>query len=371
MGSYTYKPRKLPLDLENWKIPPAKPSIEEPPTLELKPMPPHLRYEFLGPSSTLSIILSSCLTNMQLESTLEVLKRRKRAICWTLEDIRGISPAFCMHKIILEEGAKTSIEHQRRLNKAMQEVVKKEIIKWLDVGAVYPISDSSWTSPVQCVPKKGGMVVIGWPDVLFIAFLMDTPAIIKSLFLLRTKRRPLSLVPMNSFEDCSNNLDRVLVRCKEPNLVLNWEKCRFMVEEGIVLGHKISKHGTEVDKDKIEDAKFHVNEDFMKAFELVKFKLTTTPIITALDWSLPFELKCDASNFAVGAVLGKRINKIFHSINYARKTMNDAQVNYTLTKKEFLAIVFAMEKFWQYLMGTKVIVHTDHVALRYDEQERF
>ncbi|XP_070010928.1 uncharacterized protein [Nicotiana sylvestris] len=126
------------------------------------------------------------------------------------------------------------------------------------------------------------------------------------------------------------------VRCEETSLVLNWEKCHFMVEEGIVLGHKISKHGIKIDKDKIE------------------FKLTTTPIITTPDWSLPFELMSDASDVAVGAVLGQRINKIFHPVYYASKIMNDAQVNYTVTKKELLAIVFAMEKFRPYLMGKKV-----------------
>ncbi|XP_070003543.1 uncharacterized protein [Nicotiana sylvestris] len=119
MGSYFYEPRKLSLDLENRKTPPTKPSIEEPPILELKPLPPHIRYEFLSPCSTLPVILSSCLTNMQVDATLEELQRRKRAIRWTLADTRGISPAFCMHKIIHEEDAKPSVEHQRRLNEAM------------------------------------------------------------------------------------------------------------------------------------------------------------------------------------------------------------------------------------------------------------
>ncbi|XP_070047250.1 uncharacterized protein [Nicotiana tomentosiformis] len=141
--SYTYGPRKLSLDLENRKTPPTNPSIEEPPILELKPLPSHLRYEFLGPCSTLPVILSSCLTNVQVDSTLAVLQRRKKAIGWTFTDTWGISPAFYMHKIILEEDAKPSVEHQRRLNEAMQKVVKKEIIKWLDAGVVYPISNNS------------------------------------------------------------------------------------------------------------------------------------------------------------------------------------------------------------------------------------
>ncbi|XP_070023063.1 uncharacterized protein [Nicotiana sylvestris] len=126
MESYPYEPHKLSLNLENRKTPLTKPSIEEPPTLELKPLTPHPRYEFLGRCYTLPVILSSYLTNMQVNSTLAVLQKRKKAIGWILADIRGISPAFCMHKIILEEGAKPSIEHQRRLNEAMQEMIKKK-----------------------------------------------------------------------------------------------------------------------------------------------------------------------------------------------------------------------------------------------------
>ncbi|XP_070055213.1 uncharacterized protein [Nicotiana tomentosiformis] len=102
MGSYNYPPRKLSLDLENRTTPPTRPSIDEPPTLELKPLPPHLLYEFLGPWSTSLVILSSYLTNVQVDSTLAVLQKRKKTIGWTSADIREISPAFCMHKINLE-----------------------------------------------------------------------------------------------------------------------------------------------------------------------------------------------------------------------------------------------------------------------------
>ncbi|XP_070049401.1 uncharacterized protein [Nicotiana tomentosiformis] len=111
MGSYNYAPRKMSLDLENKTTPHTKPSIEEPPTLELKPLPPHFRYEFLGPCSTLPFILSSCLTNVQVDSTLEMLQKRKKAIGWTLAYIQGIIPALCKHKIKLEDGAKSYIEH--------------------------------------------------------------------------------------------------------------------------------------------------------------------------------------------------------------------------------------------------------------------
>ncbi|KAJ8633020.1 hypothetical protein MRB53_026356 [Persea americana] len=138
----------------------TKTSLEEPPVLELKPLLNHLRYAYLRDSNTLPIIISASLDHSQEDKLLRVLREYKTAIGWTIADIKGISPSICMHKILLEEGAKPIIEPQQRLNLIMKEVVKKEIIKWLDTGIIYPISDSSWVSPVQCVPKKGGMTVV-------------------------------------------------------------------------------------------------------------------------------------------------------------------------------------------------------------------
>ncbi|KAM2462482.1 hypothetical protein PS1_013356 [Malus domestica] len=103
----------------------------------------------------------------------------------------------------------------------------------------------------------------------------------------------------------------------------------------------------------------------MDAFNTLKYELTSAPIIMAPDWSLPFELMCDASDYAIGAVLGQRVNKLPHVIYYASRTLNDAQLNYSTTEKELLAIVFALEKFRSYLVGSKVIVFSDHAALRY------
>ncbi|KAL4272734.1 hypothetical protein GQ457_13G016470 [Hibiscus cannabinus] len=161
-----------------------------------------------------------------------------------------------------------------------------------------------------------------------------------------------------NFDNCLSNLEKVLIRCKETNLVLNWEKCHFMVDEGRVLGHKISSKGMEVDKAKIEvisklpppttvkgirrflghagfyrrfiedfskitkplcslleqGRQFEFNEDCTKAFNLLKQKLVSAPIVEPPDWTLPFELMCDASDYAVGAVLGQRKRKIFHPI---------------------------------------------------------
>ena len=213
----------------------------------------------------------------------------------------------------------------------------------------------------------------------------------------------------NSFDNCLKNLRAVLARCEEINLVLNWEKCHFMVQEGIVLGHWISARGIEVDKAKIEAIEklpppssvkgirsflghagfyrrfikdfsqiakplsnllvqgipFEFDSQCLHAFTVLKDKLISAPIVAAPDWSFPFELMCDASDYAIGAVLGQKREKIFQVIYYASRTLNDAQLNYATTEKELLAIVFAFDKFRPYLIGNKVVVHTDHSAIKY------
>ena len=212
-----------------------------------------------------------------------------------------------------------------------------------------------------------------------------------------------------TFDQCLANLDRVLQRCQEKDLVLNWEKCHFMVREGIVLGHLVSERGIEVDKAKIEvieklpppinikgvrsflghagfyrrfikdfsqiarpltsllakDKPFDFDDECLKAFEILKKALISAPIIQPPDWNLPFEIMCDASDYAVGAVLGQTKDKKHHAIAYASKTLTGAQLNYATTEKELLAVVFAIDKFRSYLVGAKVIVHTNHSALKY------
>ena len=213
----------------------------------------------------------------------------------------------------------------------------------------------------------------------------------------------------NSFDNCLEYLRAVLARCEETNLVLNWEKCHFMVQEGIVLGHRISARGIEVDRAKIEAIEklpppssvkgirsflghagfyrrfikdfsqiakplsnllvqgipFEFDSQCLHAFSVLKDKLVSAPIVVAPDWSFPFELMCKASDFAIGAVLGQKREKIFQVIYYASRTLNDAQLNYATTEKELLAIVFAFDKFRPYLIGNKVVVHTDHSAIKY------
>nr|GEV08010.1 reverse transcriptase domain-containing protein [Tanacetum cinerariifolium] len=211
------------------------------------------------------------------------------------------------------------------------------------------------------------------------------------------------------FHHASPNLDIMLQRCEYTNLVLNWEKYHFMVKEGIVLGHKISKNELEVDRAKVDvivklphsatvkgvrsflghagfyrrfiqdfskiarpmthllekETPFVFFKDCIDAFETLKKKLTEAPILVVPDWNLPFELMCDASDFAIGAVLGQRKTKHFQPIHYASKTITEAQIHYTKTKKQMIAVVYAFEKFWQYLVLSKSIVYTDYSALKY------
>jgi hypothetical protein len=212
-----------------------------------------------------------------------------------------------------------------------------------------------------------------------------------------------------TFSGCLKNLDRVLKRCVEKDLVLNWEKCHFMVREGIVLRHRVSERGIEVDRAKIEvieqlpppanvkgirsflghagfycrfiknfskivrpltkfltkDVLLIFDEECLVAFHTLKKALISAPIIQPPDWSLPFEIMCNASDYAVGVVLGQTKDKKHHAIAYARKTLNGAQLNYAITEKVLLAVVFAIDKFRSYLVGAKVIVFTDHAALKY------
>ncbi|CAH9124841.1 unnamed protein product [Cuscuta epithymum] len=488
--------RAFPLTIPEEK---PLPSILQAPEVEMKPLPTHLKYVYLGEKETLPVIISNKLTGEQEEKLIAVLKEHKLAIGWTIADIKGISPSTCMHRILMEDEAKPVRQPQRRLNPPMMEVVKKEVIKLLQMGIIFPISDSKWVSPTQVVPKKTGVTVVenkhgelmptriqnGWRVCIdyrrlnavtrkdffplpFIDQMLERLAGHKFYCFLdgysgyfqvpiapedqekttftcpfgtfAYRRMPFGLcnapatfqrcmmsifseyvelfmevfmddftIHGDSFDSCLYHLSLVLKSCLESNLVLNSEKCHFMVEEGIVLGHVISSKGIEVDKAKVEviqslpypttvreirsflghagfyrrfikdfskiasplctllqkEVEFIFSEECKKAFNTLKEKLVTAPIIQAPDWSLPFEIMCDASDYAVGAVLGQKVGRASHVIYYASTTLNDAQRNYATTEKEMLAVVYALEKFRSYLLGTKVIIYTDHAALRF------
>nr|GFB73025.1 reverse transcriptase domain-containing protein [Tanacetum cinerariifolium] len=135
-------------------------SDDEPPEAELKELPPHLEYAFLGENKKSPVIIAKDLNVNEKTALIDVLKLRKKAIAWKLTDIKGIDPEFCSHKILLEEDFSPKVQSQRRVNPKIYDVIKKEIKKLLDAGLIYPISDSPWVSPIRCVPEKGGMTVI-------------------------------------------------------------------------------------------------------------------------------------------------------------------------------------------------------------------
>nr|GEZ46698.1 reverse transcriptase domain-containing protein [Tanacetum cinerariifolium] len=130
-------------------------SDDEPPEVELKELPPHLEYAFLGENEKWPVIIAKDLSVNEKYALIDVLKSRKKAISWKLTDIRGIDPKFCSHKILLEDDFSPKVQSQRRVNPKIHDVIKKEVEKLLDGGLIYPISDSLWVSPVYCVPKKG------------------------------------------------------------------------------------------------------------------------------------------------------------------------------------------------------------------------
>ncbi|GKB00189.1 reverse transcriptase domain-containing protein, partial [Tanacetum coccineum] len=270
--------------------------IDEPPEFELKDLPPHLEYAFLEGDDKLPIIIAKDLSIEEKAALIKVLKSRKRAVAWKLSDIKGINPKFYTHKILMEDDYKPEVQHQRWVNPKIHDVIKKEVEKLLDAGLIYPISDSPWVSPVHCVPKKGGFTIVANDENELIPTRLVTGWRIPidpkdqekttftypyGMFAYRRMHFGLCNAPGtfqrcmmaifhdmiektmevfmddfsvfgDSFSTCLSHLDKMLKQCEDTNLVLNWEKSHFMVKEGIVLGHKISKSGIEVDRAKVD-----------------------------------------------------------------------------------------------------------------------
>nr|GEW44217.1 reverse transcriptase domain-containing protein [Tanacetum cinerariifolium] len=283
-------------------------------------LPPHLKYTFLEGDDKLPVIIAKYLSVEEKTALITVLKSYKRAIAWKIFDIKGIDPEFCTHKILMEEDFKPA----RCMMTIFHDMIEKTIEVFMD-----------------------DFLVFG-----------------------------------NSFQTRLSHFEKMLKRCEDTNLCLNWEKSHFMVKEGIVLGHKISKNEIEVDKVKVDviaklphpttvkgirsflghagfyrrfiqdfskiprsmsnflekDTLFLFSKECVEAFQTLKRKLTEAPILIALDWNMPFELMCNASDFAIGAVLRQRQEKHYRPIHYASKTMTKAESNYTTTEKEMLCL---------------------------------
>ncbi|WVZ80819.1 hypothetical protein U9M48_028267 [Paspalum notatum var. saurae] len=298
----------------------------------------------------------------------------------------------------MEADHRATRQPQRRLNDAMRDVVKKEVLKLLHVGIIYPIQDITtrfrFTRKTRVRPPSHALMELlptgechlgcamlpqQWCMISIFSYLIEN---IMEVFMDDFS------VYGKTFDGCLENLEKVLQRCKEVDLVLNWEKCHFMVREGIVLGHRISERGIEVDYAKIEviEQRFIKNfsyiarpltnllakdtpnvfdEACLESFNMLKRALVTAPIIQPPDWNAPFEIMCHASDYAVGIVLGQTKDRKHHAISYARKTLTSPQLNYSMTEKELLAVVFAIDKFRSYLVGAKGIIYSDHAALKY------
>nr|GEX66146.1 reverse transcriptase domain-containing protein [Tanacetum cinerariifolium] len=365
-----------PMDLKQAEETKAKSLIEEPPELELKELPSHLEYAFLEEIDKLPVIITKDLKDVEKEALIKVLKSHKRAITWKISDIKGIDPRFFTHKILMEEDYKPAVQSQRRVNPKIHDVIKKEVIKIRDAEMIYPISDTLWVSPIHYVPKKGGPTIVanennklittrlvtGWRVCIDYRKLNDATR--KDHFSLPFLDQMLERLARNEFY-CF--LDRFSGYFQIPIDPHDQEKTTFTCPYG-TFGYKISKSGIEVDRVKVDviaklhhpttvkgvrsflghagfyqrfiqyfskiarpmthllekETPFVFSKDYVDAFDTLKKKVTEAPILVVPDWNLPFELMCDASDFAIGAVLGQRKTKHFQPIHYASKTMTEA-----------------------------------------------
>nr|GEU29505.1 reverse transcriptase [Tanacetum cinerariifolium] len=392
-------------------------SVDEPPVVKLKALPPHLEYAFLEGDDKLPVIIAKDLSVEENAALITVLKSHKRAIAWKLSDIKGINREFCNHKILLEEDFTPAVQHQRRVNPKIHDkggftIVENEeneliptrlVTGWRVCIDYRKLNEATrkdyFPLPFmdQMLERLAGNQYYCFLDGFsgYIQISIDPKDQEKTTFTcpygtFAYRRMPFGLCnahgtfqrcmmaifhdmikkPMevfmddfsvfgDSFQSCLSHLEKMLKRCEDTNLCLNWEKSHFMVKEDF---SKIARPMTRLLE---KDTPFIFSQECVDAFQTLKRMLTKAPILIAPDWDMPFELMCDASDFAIGAVLGQHRDKHFRPIHYASKTMTEAESKYTTTEKEILAVVYAFEKFWSYLILNKSIVYTDHSTLKY------
>ncbi|XP_022852096.1 uncharacterized protein LOC111373765 [Olea europaea var. sylvestris] len=344
-------------DLEKSSSPPL-PFLQQAPILDLKPLPPHLRYAYLGELYTLLIIIDNSLSELEEEKLLRVLMEHKKAIGWTIVDIREISPSLCMHKILMEDDFKPSSEHQRWLNPNMKEVVGVEVVKWLDASIIYLISDSAWDDElIPTGPVTGWRVCIDYFSGVFSLLLLDGYSGYNQIpiapedqektiftcsygtFVYRRMPFGLSDAPtsfrrymMAIFSDmvekcieisCKGiEVDKVKIQVIEklppPTSVKGIRS--FWVMSNLIRGLSRTSRRSQSHFAPYLRRILHLIslKECLHAFNTLKEKLITTYIIVASDWNLPFELMYDSRDYAVGAVFGQRRDKILHVTYYAR-----------------------------------------------------
>nr|GEV82434.1 hypothetical protein [Tanacetum cinerariifolium] len=309
----SFYPRTEPLE---WKAleKRLKPSSEEPPKLELKELSEHLEYSFLQENNQLPVVISSALSIDEKTRLLEVIRNHKGGIAWSTADIKRIDSSFCTHKILMEDKFKLSVVPKEGGMTVVKNEKDELIPQWTVIEWRLCIDYPTFQ---RCITA------------IFHELIEDSIEVFMDDF----------SVFGNSFDHCLKNLEKMLKRCEETNIVLNWEKCHFMVKEGKVLGHKVSGSGIEVDKAKIEaisklpyptnvkaiqsflghaglyrrfikyfsqiarpmtqllvkDAPFNFFEECIQGFDTLKRELTQAPIMIKPVWSLPFEIMCDKS----------------------------------------------------------------------------
>nr|GEX14947.1 reverse transcriptase domain-containing protein [Tanacetum cinerariifolium] len=330
-----------PMDLKQGEVVKAKSSIKVPPELELKDLPSHLEYAYLEGVDKLPVII---------EKYIKVDEKQA----------------------LLKKDYKPAVQSQRRVNPKIHEVIKKDVIKLLDARIIYPISDSSWVSPIHCVPKKGGItkvenenneliptrLITGWRVCIDYRKLNDATR--KDRFSLHFMDQVLERLAGNGFY-CF--LDGFFGYFQIPISPPDQEKTTFTSPYGTFAYRRMPFGLCNAPRtfQRCMMAIFHdmyvkTMEVFMDDFSV--FRDSFSSCLSHLDIMLQ-------SDFAIGAVLGQRKTKHFQPIPYASKTMTEAQIHYTMMEKEMLAVVYAFEKFWPYLVLSKSIVYTDHSALKY------
>nr|GEW58493.1 hypothetical protein [Tanacetum cinerariifolium] len=325
----------------------------------------------------------------------------------------------------MEEDFEPAVQHQRIVNLKIHDVIKQEVIKLLEAGLIYPISDCPWVSPVHCVPKKGGFTVVENEDNELIPTRLVTSWRVCINYGKLNEATHKDHFPLPFMDQMLERLTGNQYYCFLDGffwLFLNSHRSKRSGENHIHLpvrnvclsshafwAMQCSKHVSEADKAKVDvitklphpttvkgirsflghagcylrfikdfskiarlmtrllekDTPFIFSQECVHAFQTLKRKLTEAPILIALDWDMPFELMYNASDYAIGAVLGQRQDKHFRPIHYASKTITEAESNYTTTEKEMLTVVYTFEKFRSYLIMKKSIVYTDHSALKY------
>nr|GEY14737.1 hypothetical protein [Tanacetum cinerariifolium] len=289
-------------------------------------LPPHLEYAFLEGDDKLPVIITKDLSVEEKTALKTVLKSQKRAIAWKLSDIKGINLEFYTHKILMGEDFEPAVQQQRRVNPKIHDVIKQEVIKLLDTGLIYPISDRPWVSPVHCIPKKGGITIVENED--------------NELIPTRLMLERLAGNQYYCFLDDFSGYFQIPINPKDQ------EKTVFTCPYG-TFAYRRMPFGL-----------CNAPGTFQRCMKAIFHDMIEKTMEVFIDDFFVF-----GNSFQ--SCLSQLERMMKRPIHYASKTMTEAESSYTTTKKEMLAVVYAFEKFWSYLILNKSIVYTDHSALKY------